>query len=51
MALPKKESFTHQFFVDKILEDFDKELAETRPKKRARGIFFASRECANASCR
>jgi histone-lysine N-methyltransferase SETMAR len=41
-ALSEKERFTRQFFVDKVLEDFDKELAETRPKKRARGIFFAS---------
>jgi hypothetical protein len=38
-ALPEKESFTRQFFVDKVLEDFDKGLAETRPKKRAPGIF------------
>jgi hypothetical protein len=36
----QKKSFTRQFFVDKVLTDFDKELAETRPKKRARGIFL-----------
>jgi histone-lysine N-methyltransferase SETMAR len=39
-ALPEKESFTRQFFVDKVIEDFDKELADTRPKKRARDIFL-----------
>jgi hypothetical protein len=36
----KKETFTCQFFVDKIIDNFDKELAETRPKKRARGTFL-----------
>jgi hypothetical protein len=41
MSLPdQKKTFTCQFFVDKVLHDFDKELAETRPKKRARGIFW-----------
>jgi hypothetical protein len=38
-ALPEKETFTCQFFIDKVLDDFDKELAEKRPKKRARDIF------------
>jgi hypothetical protein len=39
VSLPsqKKETITCQFFVDKVLDDFDKELAETRPKKHARG--------------
>jgi MoaA/NifB/PqqE/SkfB family radical SAM enzyme len=36
---PEKEIFTCQFFVDKVLDDFDKELTETRPKKRARCTF------------
>jgi hypothetical protein len=39
-TLPEKETFTCQFFVDKVLDHFDKELAETRPPKRARGAFL-----------
>jgi hypothetical protein len=29
IALPRKESFTRRFFVEKVLDDFDKERAET----------------------
>jgi hypothetical protein len=39
-ARPEKETFTCQFFVDKVLDDFDEELAETLPKKCARGTFL-----------
>jgi hypothetical protein len=38
-ALPEKETFTRRLFVEKVLDDFDKERAETRPEKRAPGIF------------
>jgi hypothetical protein len=38
-ALPEKETFTCQFFIDTVLDNFDKELAEKQPKKRARDIF------------
>jgi hypothetical protein len=38
-ALPEKETSTCQFFIDKVLDDFDKDLAEKRPKKRPRDVF------------
>jgi hypothetical protein len=40
IALPEKETFTHRLFVEKMADDFDKERAERRPKKRARGRFL-----------
>jgi hypothetical protein len=39
-ALPEKEIFTRMLFVEKVLDDFDKERAETRPKKRPPGTFL-----------
>jgi hypothetical protein len=36
----KKETFTPRFFVKKVLDDFDKERAETRPKKHACDTFL-----------
>jgi hypothetical protein len=40
-----KETFTCPFFVDKVLGDFDMELVEKRPKKRARGTFLRADNC------
>jgi hypothetical protein len=39
-AWPEKEIFTRRFFVEKRLDDFDKEWAQTQPKKRSRGTFL-----------
>jgi hypothetical protein len=40
IALPEKDNFTREFCAKKVLDDFDKERAEKRPKKRARGTFL-----------
>jgi hypothetical protein len=32
-ALLEQETFTRVFFIEKVLDDFDKDRAETRPKK------------------
>jgi hypothetical protein len=39
-TLLEKEIFTCRLFVEKVLNDFDKERAETRTKKPARGTFM-----------
>jgi hypothetical protein len=39
-AFPEKETFTRRFFVEKVLDDFDKERAEARPKRRPPGTFL-----------
>jgi hypothetical protein len=38
-ALSEKETYKHRSFVEKVLDNFDKERAETLPKKRACGAF------------
>jgi hypothetical protein len=38
--LAEKEIFTRRSFIEKVLDDFDKERVETRPTKRARGTFL-----------
>jgi hypothetical protein len=40
IALPEKETFTCTSFVKKLLDDFDKDRAETRPKKCACSTFL-----------
>jgi hypothetical protein len=40
IVLSEKETFTHAFFVEKVLDDFDRKPPETRPKKRARMTFL-----------
>jgi hypothetical protein len=40
IALSEKEIFMRRLFTEKMLDDFDKGRAETRPKKRARATFL-----------
>jgi hypothetical protein len=39
--LYQKQIFTRGFFIQKVLDGFDKELVETRPKKCACGTFLS----------
>jgi hypothetical protein len=38
--LPPRETFNREFFVEKVLADFDEEVAQNRPKNPSRGTFL-----------
>jgi hypothetical protein len=40
LLLPSKETLDREFFVEKVLADFDKERARNWPRKQSRDTFF-----------